>query len=160
MIKSKEHLEYVNSLQSDTVKTFRDQQQKYAYYIIALCVAAIGFSVQKTYGLPLKWSQLPLALAILCWSTSILCGLKFLQYVISSLYAHHVYYDVIKGADPEVGKHPSLIEAASSGVMKAVQKNSRRAMRYATGQDVLFLLGVLSFLVWHIFEMYLAAIIK
>ena len=52
-------------LQADLIKTFREQQQKYAYYIIALCVAGIGFGVQKTIGMPLRQTQIPLGVSIL-----------------------------------------------------------------------------------------------
>jgi len=47
--------------QNDLQKQFRDKQEKYVYYLIALCVASIGFSITKTSGESLKWIQIPLA---------------------------------------------------------------------------------------------------
>ena len=67
-------------------KELREKQEKYAYYIIALCVTAIGFSVIRTTGQPLKLIQIPVALAVLCWAVSIYCGLNF---ILNCL--HHVY---------------------------------------------------------------------
>ena len=40
--------------QKELSKHFREQQVKYIYYIIALCVAAIGFTVHETLGLPVN----------------------------------------------------------------------------------------------------------
>jgi hypothetical protein len=59
-------------------KEFREKQEKYTYYIIALCVTAIGFSVLQTTGQPLKVMQLPLAVAVISWGISIYCGLQFI----------------------------------------------------------------------------------
>jgi len=46
----------------DITKLFREQQQKYVYYLVALCVTAIGFAVLKTFDLPLRQSQISLGL--------------------------------------------------------------------------------------------------
>lgn len=71
--------------QKEIQKQFRQQQEKYTYYVIALCVAAIGFSVHKTIGLPLKWIQIPLGVAVLFWGISIYCGLNFIRYTMHAL---------------------------------------------------------------------------
>ena len=53
--------------QKEIQKQFRQQQEKYVYYVIALCVAVIAFSIHKTTGKSLAWSQIPLAIAVLFW---------------------------------------------------------------------------------------------
>lgn len=140
--------------QNELIKQFRQQQEKYAYYIIALCVAAIGFSVTKTSGEALKWIQLPLGSAVLSWGLSIYCGLRFLNYVISNLYTNNVYLEILKGRHPDVGDHPEKIKAAASGITQAMEINSNRASKYATWQDRLFYCGIISFILWHVLEMY------
>ena len=122
--------------------------------MIALSVTAIGFSVYKTTGLQLKLTQMPLGLAILCWGLSVFCGLRFLKYVISTLYANNAYFDIIQGRDSEIGTHPQKIEAATSGVKQAMETNSNRASSYSKWQERLFYSGIILFLVWHILEMY------
>ena len=67
----------MNEIQFNIQKEFREKQEKYVYYLIALSVSAIGFSVYKTENQSLAYSQIPLALAVLSWSISIFCGLKF-----------------------------------------------------------------------------------
>jgi len=140
--------------QKEIQKQFRQQQEKYTYYIIALCIAAIGFSVHKTTGLPLKWIQIPLGIAILSWGISIYCGLKFISYVISTLYANNAYLDIIQGKNPDIGVQPQKIEAATKGIKQAMESNTERANNFSTWQNRLFIIGFIAFLVWHILEMY------
>ncbi len=141
--------------QNEVIKQFRQQQEKFTYYIVGLSVAAIGFSIIKTNGLPLSWTQIPLGLAVLSWAISIYCGLTFLKYVISNLYANKAYFDIVSGQDPKVGNHPELIKAAVSGITQAMQSNSDKAEKLAKWQDRLFYCGIVFFLVWHVLEMYL-----
>ena len=57
----------MKSEQKELLNIFRQQQEKYVYYLIALCVTSIGFSVYKTSGVPIKGIQIPLAVAVLSW---------------------------------------------------------------------------------------------
>jgi hypothetical protein len=121
---------------------FWQQQEKYVYYIIAISVSAIGFAIYKTSGQPLKLSQIPLGLAIISWGLSAFCGLRFLKYVISNLYANSAYLNE-KNADK------------AKGIRKAMDLNSETASKYSNWQERLFYSGIILFIVWHIFEMYL-----
>lgn len=140
--------------QMEIQKQFRQQQEKFIYYIIALTVASIGFAVVKTTGQPLKSTQIPLALALLFWVVSIFCGLTFLKLITSTLYANNVYFDVKQGLHPEVGRHPEMIEAASSGLKQAMLTNSDNASKFAKWQERLFYWGIMLFILWHVLEMY------
>jgi hypothetical protein len=139
--------------QKELVRQFRQQQEKYVYYIIALCVTAIGFSVIKTSGQSIKWEHIPIGLAVLSWAISIFCGLRFVAFTTSNLYANKVYFDVIQGLHPEAGNHPQMIAAAASGVWKAMESNSIIGGKYFKWQSRLFYFGIISFLVWHVLGM-------
>lgn len=141
--------------QNENLKQFRQQQEKYIYYLIALSVTAIGFSVLKTNEESLKWTQMPLGIAVLSWAISTYCGLTFLKYVISNLYANNAYFDIIKGTYPDVGNHPELKKAAESGIIHAMNTNSIKAEKFAKWQGRLFYCGIIFFLIWHVIEMYL-----
>lgn len=127
--------------QREILKQFRQQQEKYVYYIVALCVTSIGFSVIKTSGQTIKWSQIPLAIAVISWSISVYCGLTFLRYVISTLYANKVYLDILQGLHPDFQSDTNKREAAADGVMNAMQINSIRTMHYSKWQNRLFFSG-------------------
>ncbi|ESU20212.1 hypothetical protein FEDK69T_30270 [Flavobacterium enshiense DK69] len=135
-------------------KEFRERQEKYVYYLIALSVSAIGFSIFKTDNQTLNIYQIPLAIAVICWSVSIFCGLKFLKYVISSLYNNNSYFEIINGKDPKVGNNLEKIEISIEAFKEAWKINANSMKRYFTWQGYLFYTGIILFIVWHIIEMY------
>jgi hypothetical protein len=130
---------------------FRQQQEKYVYYVIALSVSSIAFSVYQTTEQHLEWSHIPLGVAVLNWGISVFCGLRFLRYVNSTLRSNIDCNEILLGHHPDIGDDPQKIKAASSGVMKAIQINSRRAKRL--WQEYFFYLGIILFLFWHILMM-------
>ncbi|MEO8762204.1 MAG: hypothetical protein ABI388_11760 [Bacteroidia bacterium] len=143
--------------QKEIQKQFREQQQKYTYYIIALCVAAIGFSIHETMGQPLRCSQIPLGISIFFWGLSVFCGLRFTAYGISTLYANNAYIDILNGKNKKYGTHPEKITAASTGVSKAMESNIEVGAKYAKWQNIGFYIGSVCFIIWHIVEMYTTA---
>jgi hypothetical protein len=136
-------------------KQFRQQQEKYAYYIIALCVAAVAFSISITRDASLKFSQIPLGIAVLTWGLSIYFGLKFIQTIISALRSNNSYLDVIKGIHPVVGDHPQKIEYAANLLKETMEEKGKKAGKFYDWQNTFFIIGFISFIAWHILEMYL-----
>lgn len=145
----------MSEIQFNIQQEFREKQEKYIYYLIALSVSAIGFSIYKTENQSLTYSQIPLALAVLFWSVSIFCGLKFLKYVISNLYANNGYYEIIKGRHPDIGNHPDMIKSGIEGFREAMEINGKAMKMYFKFQGYLFYFGIILFIAWHIIEMYL-----
>ena len=141
--------------QIEIKKQFRQQQEKYVYYIIALCVAAIAFSITETRDSALKYSQIPLGIAVLSWGLSIYFGLKFIQTILSALHSNNSYLDVIKGIHPIVGNHPQKIEYASNILKETMEERGKTAGKLYDWQNIFFFIGFISFIVWHILEMYL-----
>ena len=141
-------------MQNEIQKQFRDKQEKYVYYLIALCVASIGFSITKTTGESLKLIQIPLALAVISWGLSIYCGLTFMSFVLSTLYANDKLFDIQAGRFPEVGNNKKLIEYAQDLMFDILNNSSDKASRYGKYQDKLFYLGVILYIIWHLLEMY------
>lgn len=141
--------------QKEVQRQFRQQQEKYVYYIIAISVSAIGFAIYKTSGQPLKLSQIPLGLSIISWGLSIFCGLRFIKYIISTLYANNAYFDVLAGRHPKLGNHPEKIAAGVEGIKKAIEMNSETASNYSKWQERFFYSGIIFFITWHVIEMYL-----
>ena len=144
----------MSEVQIEIQKQFRQQQEKLVYYIIALTVSAIGFSIFKTTGQSLKIIQIPLEIAVICWSISIYCGLKFLKYVISTLYANNEYFEIKRGNHPDIGNHPDAIEAEIKGFKGAMVINKKRMKQYFKLQSSLFYIGIILFVIWHVLEMY------
>ncbi|WP_298248399.1 hypothetical protein [uncultured Christiangramia sp.] len=133
---------------------FRQRQEKLTYYIIALTVTSIGFSIYNTNNVPLSYTQIPLAIAIGCWGFSVFCGIQFLKYILSNLFAESSYYDIIAGHHPELGNDPEKIKNAIIGLTKATKINAERGQNYSKWHYRLFYSGIILFLLWHIIEMY------
>ena len=48
-------------------KEHRAGQDKYAYFLLGVVASAIAFTVNKTTGLKVTCTDIPLALSVLCW---------------------------------------------------------------------------------------------
>lgn len=75
----------------------RNQSIKIVYYIIALCVASIGFSVTQTMGASLNYFQIPLGLAVICWGVSIYIAIDYLYSVLLILQMNNDAMDHVSG---------------------------------------------------------------
>lgn len=137
----------------ELIKVYREQQYKYAYYIIALCVAAIGFVVTQTVGKPIKYTQIPLGGAVVAWCISIFCGLKFIQYQIAGLYNNVELLKIQDGTSELIADTPNIIEYAKKLMLEQIEKNGNKTSKLAKGQDWCFYIGIFLFIVWHVLEM-------
>ena len=73
--------------QNEIIQNYSQKQEKYVYYLIALCVTAIGFSVQLTTGTELNYFHIPLGLALI-----FLVRCYFLWLKVSSIFfKHHLF---------------------------------------------------------------------
>ena len=132
----------------------RTAQDKYTYFLLAICASAIAFSVQATKTETISYSLLPLGLAVACWGGSFFAGCRSIQYVNSTLYANLQYLKVKSGNLAEVGNNPHYIQAASEGIMQAMESNSNVCNSYSTSQFRLAIFGGILFVLWHIVKMW------
>lgn len=140
-------------LKEELIKQYREQQFKYVYYIIALCVAAIGFVASQTVGKQLKYIQIPAGVGVGFWCLSIYCGIRFIQYQISGIYTNVEYLRIPEGTSDSVGKQPRLYEFAMGEMERIIKNNGNRASVFFNWQERCFYFGIASFIVWHILEM-------
>ena len=75
----------------------RTGQEKYTYFLLAVTASAIAFAVQKTSGLKLTWSMVPLGLAVVLWGLSFYFGCKNLLWVQTAIYANYSLLQLQKG---------------------------------------------------------------
>ena len=135
-------------------KEHRSQTSKFVYYIIALCVAAIGFSIVQTSGQSLDYSHIPLGIALLLWSISIYIGFAFVKSRLNLLYANNLYLDILEGNVDDFNKSRAHQEYAAELTMKDISTTNKKYEKHLYIQEILFYFGVISFVVWHIVEMY------
>jgi len=123
-------------------KTGRAVQEKYDYYLMALTVAAIGFTVQKTGGL--QWTFpafLPVA-ALLCWAVSLGGGFRRQEHVATAIRCLLIIIT------PPV--QPEEVSAAEKKSDKAYNKG----VFWRKIQFYFFLSGTVLFMVWHVWNMF------
>lgn len=134
-------------------KAHSDSQDKYTYFLLAAAGAAIGFAVQKTEGLAMSWWLLPVAAATLLWGASFFFGCKNIDWVQRSLSANFSLLQLKSGTHPDQPPHPQNLEAAVSGVSKALRGNVERAGFYAKWQFRTLIAGAVLFIGWRVMEM-------
>jgi hypothetical protein len=136
-------------------KQHRTGQDKYTYFLLAVTASAVAFAVQKTSGLKITWSLLPLGISVLLWGVSFFFGCKNLLWVQASIFANYSLLQLHSGVHPDQPDHPQLLEAAKRGVRSALKSNTKKAQFYNIWQFHLLIAGAIFFLVWHIIEMVL-----
>lgn len=129
-------------------------RQKFVYYLIALCVAAIGFSVHQTSGDILRLTHIPLGIAIVLWGISVYTGLRSLEWVMATVKANAKYLEVQEGVSPESGNHPEKVQIILSELMRIMKVNVSKEGKLGLFQKYSFYFGVVFFLIWHVIEMY------
>jgi hypothetical protein len=144
----------------EVYKALREGQNKYTYFLLAAAGAAIALTINQTQAAKLSWSQIPLAISVICWALSFFFGCRHLAYINSILYANGELLDVESGNHPEVGSHPQMIKTASEGIQISIKTNSNHANNFGHLQFRVLILGAFFYMGWHILEMYLRGIIK
>jgi len=134
------------NIQQEIVNQFRQQQEKYIYYLVALSVAAIAFSVHNTLGEPIKWSQLPLGLSVVLWGISIYCGLTSLQYFIGSLVPNIDLINAKRAQSPIAEK-----------IQEGLNDVSKKTKGLVKTQRYTFYSGMVCYVLWHLTEMIILA---
>jgi hypothetical protein len=100
------------------------------------------------------FQQVPLAVAVLFWGTSFYSGCMLVRYGLSNLFANFDLLRVQAGRHPKAGTDPDVIEAASEGILEAMQGNDTVLKRWSHAQFRCLIAGAVLYVAWHILEMY------
>jgi hypothetical protein len=137
----------------EVYRQFTASQEKYDYFLMSVSGASIAFAIHRTTGVSLDCSMVILGVAVILWTVSFFAGCRRRAFITSTLYANCELLRVQNGRHPEVGLHPERIAAASEGISKACEFNSKRAVQWANVQLYSLILGALFFIVWHVTDM-------
>ncbi|MBO6518019.1 MAG: hypothetical protein JJ975_15880 [Bacteroidia bacterium] len=135
-------------------KAYTQGQEKLTYYLIALAVAAIGFSVTRSAELMLSIEQISLGIGVQFWAVSIFCGIRSIQYRLSHQQANLDLLRVEDGTHPEIVENPHHQGPAGEGILDAMEEQAVNGNLCSAWQLRLFYLGILAYLVWHVIQMY------
>lgn len=134
-------------------KRHREEQHKYAYFLLAISVAAIGFTIQITTGKIISWPMIFLGASILLWGLSFFFGCRNRLWSTMTLYASIGLIQLQEGIHPEQPDDPQELTLAIQTVNDAEKSNSDKAGFYGRWQLRLLILGGISFFIWHVIEL-------
>lgn len=134
-------------------KRHDDAHNKYTYFLLAVTASAVAFAIQKTQGLLLSWSMVPLGLAVVAWGFSFFCGTKNLIWAHIALGANYGLLQIHYGRHPNQPKDQAQLQGAIQGINSAIEHNIDKAQLYAVWQYRLLIAGAVLFIVWHVLEM-------
>lgn len=137
----------------EVFRQFTNTQEKYDYFLMSVAAAAIAFAVHRTSEMSLDWFMIILGIAILLWSISFIAGCRRRNYIGSNFYANMDFLRVQNGEHPKVGGHPERINAASKGIINAMEHNSACASFWADVQLYSLIAGAVIFILWHVIKM-------
>ncbi len=136
-------------------KNLNTNQERLCYFLLAAAASGIALAVKDTRGDVLSWSLLPLGIAVLFWGLSFYFGYLNRAYMSAAIHANAAILRIERGAEPDIGRHPGLQGAASSGVRQALDANNFRANRHGKLQWRSLILGAVSYIAWHVTELIL-----
>lgn len=141
--------------QENIASTYRNKQEKYIYYTIALAVTAIGFSIFSTQDKALSYIQIPLGVAIIVWSISVYLGLKFLALDIITLHMNADYLRLLDTIEQETSaiKKEDYNNSVKQ-IMEKLEANSRKGESLIDWKEKLLFSGAILFFIWHVLRMY------
>lgn len=134
----------------EVYKSASQLQEKYIFYLVALGVSAIGFSVYCTMNKPLLYSHILLGIAVLLWSISIFSGLKYIKWAIE---AKRVNYQKLEHLSLRQTMSPEKFLYLINILEDYEKKYGRKLQLYFPLQENCFYSGVIFFIVWHVIEM-------
>jgi hypothetical protein len=125
-------------------------QEKFVFYIIALNVFAIGFSVFLTIEKPLVLTQIPLGIAVVSWALSIWFGMNYLKKLID---AKSINFEMLKLEGSRTISNQNEYTIKSNDLMDEDQRVHIKIIKYLKYHEFLFYAGIVCFLFWHFLEM-------
>ncbi|MBI4472470.1 MAG: hypothetical protein HY646_07360 [Acidobacteria bacterium] len=126
------------------------KQEKLTYFLLAAAASGIAFAVNKTEGLRISWSLLPVGGATLCWAVSFFFGYKQLERVQIALQANYNYLRLLLSQNEGDANEQAN---AMSRAQKAQFENIEKAQFYNKWQFRLLIIGALLFIIWRVLEM-------
>lgn len=140
-------------LREEYIKEFREQQQRYVYYLLAISIASIGFCVNLTMDRSLVAIDIVLGSSILCWLVSSLYGINAVKTLVIALANNVSVIDISSGKHELTGTHPEKIVVGLQTMDEVAKTMSNRSLKYMNIQRRGLYWGIVLFVVWRVLDM-------
>jgi len=127
---------------------------RFGYFMMALSASSIAFAIQKTLDRSLEPILIPLGVAVLSWGFSLFFGLKNRRADNSTLNSNIDLLTLESGEHPGTPADPQERKVIIKMVTDTMNEYAGLSATYSQLQFRLFILGVISFIGWHVLEMY------
>lgn len=146
---------YVSSkLEQELFGHYRGAVEKYAYFLLAAAGACVGFAVTQSKGLSASAEQAPLGVAVALWGLSFLFGCLHVRKASDLLFTNIELLRLQDGRDPRAGRDVQMQMLGSSVLHERAARHAVRMDIHSTLQFVCLILGVISYLAWHVLVMW------
>ncbi|MHA1598144.1 MAG: hypothetical protein ACTSV1_05420 [Alphaproteobacteria bacterium] len=136
-------------------KELNSSLSKYTYFLLTAAGAGIGFVTNQTRDADVNYSQLPLAICVLCWVLSFFFGCRHIDYKHAALHANIDLHRVQSGNHPMAGDNPQLMQIGNEALRKIFQEKVSLSSDFAVRQYWFLISGAVFYVIWHVLEMYL-----
>lgn len=137
-------------MKTELTKAFRDRQDKFVYYVMGLNVAAIGFTISKTFEIKIEIDHMYILVALLSWLSSILFGFYWINTQFNAMIQNILVFDAEEGHLDGKRISEENIEYTKDLLYKDIQKKSEKAKMAYGIMLYLFILGIVLFIFWRI----------
>lgn len=141
-------------IQKEVHNQLKSSTEKFAYYIIALCVSCLGFAIYQTEDHVLDYSKIILLLAVLTWSISIYFGIKYIKNQQYGLYLSYILYENQRNKFELSKDNIDKIKYVNDEFKEEIRITGKKTKRQHKHQLNSFFIGAFFYIIWHIFEMY------
>ncbi len=136
----------------DTLKEMRSLQSRYIYYVIALNVAAVAYTIHHIQGQGFNWSHWLLGASVVFWASGVVLGFQFLFRFNQVMQITYNFHRTIVSAESSV--HAEAIVKGVKGYLdKDSSKIQLKAFKFYKWALFSFYIGCAIFICWQVLQM-------
>lgn len=137
------------------MKTLKERQDKFIYYIAGLNVAAIGFTLSKTFDMDIyAIHHVFIGSALLCWITSVIYSFRWTFIQFRAMVGNMDIMELINGHNDKSKvteqEKKNRISTSYAKLEEYTEKGSK-AMKATLS---LFIIGIVLFILWRVFDLF------
>ena len=142
-------------LRTEVIRRLGTVQDKLDYWLMAVAASAIAFAIHQTHGSALRWSLLPLGIAVGTWAVSFFAGCRRQSWIQAGLHTNLGRLRIEGGMDPLAGTNPEKIALGLETLESIFDKQSSKGQCWARVQFRALVVGAVCYLLWHVVEMWI-----
>lgn len=138
----------------EMMKTLKERQDKFIYYIAGINIAAIGFSLSKiTDSGKISVNYIFLGIALIGWLVSTALSFSWVLAQFRTMECNMEILDLIKGHyDKSVISENEKKRRISDNYLR-IQKDAIRCERDLKGMMLMFIIGIVFYMMWQLLIM-------